>query len=275
MKKKDNEMDTILHSAHSRKNGIVFDSVECPFLQVDSSVDENGEIEVGVIPKSIGLIRDIAEAEKNFVAYPKTILIIIIALSLIVFILLLATKQNFGTIYGWIYFCFICLPRYLNYANSYYYFDRESKKIISNPIMRFHSAEHMAFNYYNNHKKVPTMEELKKSSRFSENCGSYNGLCQLLLYTILSIFLIVGSYLNVFLYLIIAVIILIAYIALFKSGYLKFLEVAVTKKPTELELQCAIKGLEAFEELEKSIRKQKEENTKYAITEILLSISNG
>lgn len=116
---------------------------------------------------------------------------------------------------------------------------------------KFHSAEHKAINAYRELKRVPSLEEVKKASRFHPNCGS--GIIFRNIGTSLPLCIVLLSYrfVDFKIYIIELIIAIVIVIISTKLSILKYLQILVTNKPTDKELLVAIKGIEAL---------QKEEN---------------
>lgn len=119
---------------------------------------------------------------------------------------------------------------------------------------KFHGAEHMSINAYNKLNRIPTLKELKKSSRFSNHCGSnkINGI--IIIFAFISFagpFLI---WMGVIKYLIIMMLIPIIIAVLSYVGVMNMLQVFFTNKPTDIELQVALEGLKRYEKLENTIQ---------------------
>lgn len=115
---------------------------------------------------------------------------------------------------------------------------------------KFHSAEHMAVNAYNDLHRVPTIEEIKRYSCFSKICGSRNILA--FLFRTILVTIAIGFIFN---WSPLVFSLLYIFITIFsevgrKKGWLQSLQVFVTEKPSDLELEVAIMGLRQFEELE-------------------------
>ena len=123
-------------------------------------------------------------------------------------------------------------------------------------IAKFHSAEHMVVNAYQKLQKVPTLEELKRFSRFHKDCGSCKILREIFYYSFISLAMLFVASWNVLLYIIVIICILILYIMDIKFGCLRFLQISVTSKPTDMELELAIEGLKNFEKMEERLKNQ-------------------
>ena len=121
---------------------------------------------------------------------------------------------------------------------------------------RFHSAEHMAINFYNSSYKVPTLDEIKKASKYSRFCSSYPIIKNFLFgscFAILYFFILEksGSILMCLGLLVLATLLLTAIIFILeKLDLIKYLEALFLLKPTDKELEVAIEELKAWIEME-------------------------
>lgn len=117
----------------------------------------------------------------------------------------------------------------------------ERKKV--NRWKKFHSAEHMVLNAYRKLKRLPTIEEIKNFSMFSNTCGT-NAITQIL---IISFAFFAESFiLNRTYMIIIMSLSVIIVLVLIKIGFLNFIQYFTTDIPTEVELKVAIKGLKVW-----------------------------
>lgn len=112
---------------------------------------------------------------------------------------------------------------------------------------KFHSAEHMVLNGYSALKRVPTLDEVSKYSRFSNSCGTNTVTIGVLGY--LNVF--IATWISDPLYKIsFNVLVLVLIVVLLKLGMLNFLQVFTTEEATEQELKVAIEGLNTWYENE-------------------------
>ena len=112
----------------------------------------------------------------------------------------------------------------------------------------------MVINAYNKLDRIPSLQELKKSSRFSNNCGSNKTNSIIIMFAFISF---AGPFLikmGVIKYLIIMMLIPIIIAVLSSVGAINILQVFVTNKPTDIELRVALEGLEKYEDLESQIK---------------------
>lgn len=115
---------------------------------------------------------------------------------------------------------------------------------------RYHAAEHMAINAMNEIQRVPTLEEIKRFSRFSNNCGSN------VIGVIIIIYLWWSFCINLWKDIIPCIVVSILgmwiIILLRRLGGLNFLQYLSTIPPTDKELEVAIAGIQVWFEHEKA-----------------------
>ena len=108
---------------------------------------------------------------------------------------------------------------------------------------RFHSAEHMVINAYKDLNRVPSLEEIKKYSRFINTCGTNLTTQFFLLYMILPTCNLAHSIkLKIFLMIVTLIIVLL----FTHLGKLNFLQKLSTIPATDVELKVAIEGLNTW-----------------------------
>lgn len=121
---------------------------------------------------------------------------------------------------------------------------------------KFHSAEHMVLNAYRKLKRVPTIEEIREYSRFSNSCGT-NLTTQVVMSCTL---MFLCSFIRNPLYRSIGVLsVNIIVLILLRCGFLNFLQKFTTIIPTDKELDVAIAGMNVWLENEK----KKKEKSKF------------
>ena len=113
---------------------------------------------------------------------------------------------------------------------------------------KFHSAEHMVLNAYEKLKRVPSLEEIREYSRFSNYCGT-NVTTQLVMnFTLMFLCTFISNLLYSNIGMLSANIIVII---LLQCGFLNFLQKYTTIIPTDKELLVAIEGMNVWFENEK------------------------
>ena len=237
-------------NTRSTRKGIVFYSNTMPELAVHAFVDAKGEIHSHLtdILSSFG-ISDSEELQVQKIlnrGQLKVLNILLIVISAFAF-------RSVSITLGVIYFSLFCSKNLLHFIEV-----ALSLKVgAMQSVARFHAAEHMALNAYHKLQRIPTLEEIKHFSRFSQNCGSMTMLRPITLEILTSIGIACLDVLNPVVYVFLIVIacpLLVSFVD--KIGLLKLLQVFLTSKPTDLELNVAIKGLSEFERMEEEIQKE-------------------
>lgn len=233
----------IVEEAQALSNGIMFDSSSNPDYTTLVTIDENQNVKTKWLSKKV-----VGKYEKE------------------------VDEKNIKKI-TYIVFMFFTLPMFLICA----LFDRTTavkvqKEIFSiNPksllialllliigiilcalmtvyfdsnLRRFHAAEHMIINAYSKLHRVPSIEELSQYSRFNTSCGSNCMVIIFILCMVSLLYLIFKVNFNL------CYIILLVSIVFEEIGLLNFVQLLVTKPPTERELRVAIIGMNAWLENE-------------------------
>lgn len=113
---------------------------------------------------------------------------------------------------------------------------------------KFHSAEHMVLNAYRKLKRVPSLEEIREYSRFSNSCGT-NAITQRVMnFTLIFLCTFISNPLYSIIGMLSANIIVFV---LLECGFLNFLQKCTTIIPTDKELSVAIAGMNEWFENEK------------------------
>ena len=244
-------------NASSEKDGIVFYSNRIPGMGVISTVLPNGSIRAEPIP---AVVKDCLEALngdgplKDYLVNKQTVILID---TLLIVAAIISTK--FWWIFGAFYFAFATSQDFI-----------QSMVLIatlklgkSKQLARFHAAEHMSLNAYRSLGRVPTLEEIKKYSRFSKYCGSRDMLESSCFNSLLILIFIIFESNNLIPLIILGVLMLIlklTHTPVFKV--LGFLQILVTNKPTDLELNVAIEGLKELEKFEDDFAEMMEKSLK-------------
>ena len=254
-----------IHRARSKKNGIIFYSNKFPLIGTEVYLNDLGNIEIRVIftdlDEAITLFQN--QNEKK-TAFKKNFIVIFDIAIIVLSIILAAFFGNFGLVTASICFCLCVSFDLFSFAlNSY---EKKSKNGKKRTNAKFHAAEHMAINAYEDLQRIPTLEEIKSYSRFSEKCGSVPKLCQICLFSFLSIVTAFLSSNHFFIYAIIICLYIIFLLIIKKYkwyGWVTFLQVFITSKPSDKELELAIEGLKQFEIMEEKI-----DNNDFSLLEI-------
>ena len=249
--KQDVNEETLITTARSKNDGIVFYSNKAP-IAIDACI-ENGKINIHIIPSILdsifehyGIISDDSKIKREKIFEITVILDVI-------FILITLFFKSFFITYGAMFFsCFISFDL-VRVLSVFYGFDIHHG-FTTKDVARFHAAEHMSINAYCKLKRVPTLEEIKKASRFSKKCGSNFILMKLAIY--FTFFLkITFSELGPNCIVFFASLTLFLLILELFNKRLIFLQFIVTAKPTDLELECALKGIQELDRINSEIKK--------------------
>lgn len=177
------------------------------------------------------------QRSKNFNTKGVIIQIAWILSYIILYVLLVNLNFNFLNMFR-IYLA-VTIP--LNFFKYYL----ECSIVLGESVLRYHGAEHMVFNACQSLKKVPTLSEIKKFSRFHNSCGTNS--------TTIFLGIEIAIFLSTFLMHIVLSIAMIAssigmLVCANKLGYLNLLQTISTKEPTDKELTVAIKALKFLQE---------------------------
>lgn len=232
-----NDLKHIIH-ARSSKNGITIFSQKFPIIGVETCFDENENIVTQYRLLKFEDMYDVSEKKHH-----NPVLSLLLYILLMVFSLVLSTlTDNFGFFAAAFVFC-ITAP-----IHTSYFIEAFIKIKFKEPsTARFHGAEHMALNAYNELQRIPTLDEIKKFSRFSRHCSSQSQLItQLGIFLFIIIAILFYSY-NYFLFMGIILAIGAFLLTIRKSNRFIFLQVFFVSKPTDKELLLAITALEELE----------------------------
>lgn len=232
--------------ARSKSNGIIFYSQKCPLYGSKTFRDKSGKIQTRIVFVPNNNYMDYLEdksQKKNlhskYVALIFNIMLLTICLLSESIWFILAAGQ-FSLFASFELFDFI--------EKSYQW---KLKKGNTKSIARYHSAEHMVINCYEKLKRIPTFEEVKKASRFHKRCGcsvNINNIVMNLLLSLSTAF--VANWSIIFCLSLYIILILIFRLFADKKGWLRFLQVFVTAKPSDEDIELAIEGIKNYEKME-------------------------
>lgn len=174
-----------------------------------------------------------------------------INLVLILYSALIARNINY--IMGALYYSFTC-SKYL-YVYIYQSFTMKVLNGTEKEVARYHSAEHMILNAYNKLERVPSLEEIKTFSRFSEYCGSRTIISIIIGYISISLAIAFSDKIHIIAGLLICIISIILSKKMLEKDFVKVEQILLTEPPTDLELEVAIKGLDTLLKEEEKIKK--------------------
>lgn len=112
---------------------------------------------------------------------------------------------------------------------------------------RFHSAEHMILNAFRKSGRLPSLEELRGYSRFSNSCGTNITTC----IVVGNVLIFCGMFIcyPLFRPMVVPVMVMVAYM-LQMCGCLNFLQIFTTETPTDRELHVALEEMKVWLENE-------------------------
>jgi len=245
--------------AVSNEHGIVFFSRIAPFA-IDVYV-EDGKICTQVIPS---LLEEMSEDVKTFIKaqndmkqfkkHAKIVAILDILLITISIFLL----KSFSAAYASVYFSLLLSFTLSELVITFHKFDFKHG-LYSTQVARFHGAEHMAINSYIKLGRVPTFEEVKKASRFSKGCGMSGQLMRLGTWFCVFITIFFAD-INIYVHLSFLALTIVMIIFILTGTNLIQLQALVTAKPTKLEIDCALKGIQELDKMDERIKADIERN---------------
>ncbi len=126
-----------------------------------------------------------------------------------------------------------------------FYFKKKNPKNPEYEEARLHGALHKVLNYYNTHKKIPTLEEAKKTSVISAECMSNVIFSKVILFTIASMLLLFCDGFTTFILLFTPTVIL-AFVSR-KYAWFRFMQKLIIEEPDDDEIITAIYALTDYE----------------------------
>lgn len=121
-------------------------------------------------------------------------------------------------------------------------------------IAKFHAAEHMVLDAFEKLGRTPTLKEVKNYSRFSGECGTHSENWKVLSMLVITLLILLEGELGLYSTIgAIALTVLISRLGI-RYGWLKSMQVLSTAKPGDTELNVAIEGMKAIEEMQRFTR---------------------
>lgn len=239
--------ELVLSHARSMNNGIIFYSNRHKGYGAIATIDENGNIKTEWTTVE-------EYEEKNEIYQEKSKYILKIVLLFLPCAILFSLLDTFLLLTGIFLISFIRIFLVEIFLTALFafiasiYIDRKIEK----NTYKFHSAEHMVINAYEQARRVVSIKKIHKYSRFHNYCGT-TSMTLLFLYIIL---IFICSFIpNLFLQIIFMIFGIKILFVLKNHGYLNFLQKFTTIPPTDKELLVAIAGLRMWIKNEKSIKK--------------------
>lgn len=232
-------------NAQSERNGIIFHSKTCPLVGIATFRDESGEIQRIIVPIQLvnymNYLVTLCEKKKSHSKHRALIFDV-----LLITICLLSGKMGFV----FMAVCFSLLVSFNLFTFIEMSYEMKSKKGSKQSIARYHAAEHMVINCYEKLKRIPTFEEVKKASRFSKDCGNRVIIHKIVMGSLFSLSLLFFSTQWIIIYFLLCILIAIFGIFADEKGWLRFLQVFVTAKPSDEDIDLAIEGIKNYEMME-------------------------
>lgn len=234
--------EKFIREVRSKKNGIIFYSNQLPEIGVLTFIDDSGKIQSKTIPVHLDELSERLESLSSGRYYSTRNRVLVFD---VILILICLFSMDFHFVLASIYFSILVSFKLFTFIDISYQMKSNNGKDRS--LARFHAAEHMAINAYEKYQRIPTFEEIKRSSRFSKSCGSMKHLKQIAICSLISLSVAFLADWNSIAYFIsLVLIVVLSYF----DGWIRFLQIFITSKPSDKEIEVAIEGLKNFEELE-------------------------
>ena len=238
-----------IFDARSKEDGIVFRSNKIPALTYEATIDSSGEIKPQVLPTVISCIREMGVSIKtDQKKVEKTESYCKIAIGIIAILSIIISKQVSIAI-ALIYFSMIALRDLIKFCQL----SCKVKLGKYKSVGRFHAAEHKAINAYQTKGGIPSIEEIKRASQFEKKCGSRSYIDKIVSFGLVSIIIALAPFIKFYVYVILFILVLVFSMLGKKYGIFRFLQIFVTNKPTEKELEVALAGVQLFDKMEAEI----------------------
>ena len=122
-----------------------------------------------------------------------------------------------------------------------------------------HAAEHMSMLAYNDLKRVPTVDEVRRYSRFTEACSAVAPYkASIMLATMYILYGFVPIYLDFPIKVTLNVLFFVLVLILERKKFFKYFGFFSLKKPTDKEIEVAIAALEEYEKANKEFKENPE-----------------
>lgn len=235
--------------ARSKEDGIVFRSNKIPALSYEVSINPKGKIETQMLPTAVSHIKEMEVLtneelnKKRKVELGCKIAIWILA------ILSIYISKQVSIAFALIYFSITALRDLLEFCQLSFNLKLGKNKSTA----RFHAAEHKAVNAYKKKQGIPSMEEVKKASRFDKICGSRKYIDKILFFLLVSIVIALSAFVKIYVHTILVIFVLLTFLLEKKYGMFRFLQILVMNKPTDKELEVALAGIKFFDKMEDDI----------------------
>lgn len=235
--------------ARSCLNGIVFYSNSFPLICSKTFRDSSGQIySIVISEESISRLETLNGEKPRLKKWHVFAAISVFDIFLISFCFFI---KNVFLVALSIYFSLFVSFDLLGLILSSYLMKSKNGSLVS--LAKFHAAEHMAINAYEQLQRIPALDEIKSFSLFSKDCGFMLIMHRIVTHLSVIILLLFAIGGNMSAYYFALAIIPAFMIIAWHKGFFKFLQVFVTTPPTDNELEVAIEGLKKFEEMEEAL----------------------
>lgn len=234
--------------AHSFSNGIMIYSVRNPKYLAMATIDKDNIIKAQWLSEQVAKDeeknQDAEYEEKQYKLFSDIYFFMSAPIIVILLLHLIEVEHTFeflrildGIL---IPVCIICFV--INFIVSMCISFHFSKDFTD--ALKFHSAEHMIANAYNKLDRMPSLDELRKYSRFSTACGTniFTAILIPCIFVLIQLLFRLDPNLCCMLILILEVLLL--------CGLLNFVQLLTTEPPTDRELKVALEGLRVWLENE-------------------------
>lgn len=238
----------ILH-ARSKEDGIVFYSQKIPILCYEGYLDEEGNVQTRIQPTLVSEFEDYCGTlSKNKVRNRKFYQMMKLAVWILATISVFLTN-NFSIAIGLMYFSILFMRDLIELLDFIF----RLKKGDLQSTGRFHSAEHMTISAYEKLQRIPTLEEIKASTRYKKSCGSRIIISKVFFGLAFSVIVCTCAYISVPMYFLLAGVLLLLGIIEKKTRFLRWLQFLVTNTPTDKELELALETIKFYDEMEETV----------------------
>lgn len=149
--------------ASSKENGIIFRSNYIPAVY-NVTEQEDGSISTEMLPKKHTIFRfdDKSESKKKYY-------LVFILISIILAIATALIFKDFSLFTAISFFIINAYDDLFSFLWVVYIMNSSPR---GKSLARYHAAEHMVIRAYEKYRRIPTIEEVNNTSRFSRSCGS-------------------------------------------------------------------------------------------------------
>lgn len=243
-----------IDKARSKFNGVVYSVNSHPEVGIEAGRDEEGNIYTMLVPAELTERRDYCDIvleQKNTLHVDRMISllrIIVIAIGM----LALVYFDNTNVLVAMIWFSIFVARDFVKLLTLSYQLKFGTQKSVS----RYHAAEHMTISAYEKLQRIPTVGEVKKESRICKDCGSRFVINKIVIDLMVTIYMMIFvSIMPFWMYVLVGIGMIGVMEFICKKGFLSFLQIMLTSKPTDEEIEVAIEGIKEIDKINGSITK--------------------